>query len=56
MVSGAVIAIVCLPALLTLVWFFEVAGGLLCLAQVGDLFGCDAGRPVTSDDRTYSGP
>src|SRR4051794_34128219 len=30
MVSGAVIAIVCLPALLTLVWFFEVLSG--CVA------------------------
>ena len=56
MFSGVVIAIVCLPALLTFVWFFEVAGGLLCLAQVEDLFGCDAGRAVTSDDRTYSRP
>lgn len=31
MVSGAVIAIVCLPALLTLVWFFEVLAGCLAL-------------------------
>lgn len=31
MVSGAVITIVCLPALLTLVWFFEVLAGCFAL-------------------------
>lgn len=35
MVSGAVIAIVCLPALLTLVWFFEVLTGCLALRKRG---------------------
>ena len=33
MVSGAVIAIVCLPALLTLVWFFEVLAGCFALRK-----------------------
>jgi cellulose synthase/poly-beta-1,6-N-acetylglucosamine synthase-like glycosyltransferase len=35
MVSGAVIAIVCLPALLTLVWFFEVLAGCFALRKRG---------------------
>lgn len=35
MVSGAVIAIVCLPALLTLVWFFEVLVGCVALQKRG---------------------
>ena len=35
MVSGAVIAIVCLPALLTLVWFFEVLAGCFALRKWG---------------------
>jgi cellulose synthase/poly-beta-1,6-N-acetylglucosamine synthase-like glycosyltransferase len=34
-VSGAVIAIVCLPALLTLVWFFEVVTGCVALSKRG---------------------
>ena len=33
MVSGAVIAIVCLPAFLTLVWFFEVLAGCFALRR-----------------------
>ena len=33
MVSGVVIAIVCLPALLTLVWFFEVLAGCFALRK-----------------------
>jgi cellulose synthase/poly-beta-1,6-N-acetylglucosamine synthase-like glycosyltransferase len=33
MVSGAVIVIVCLPALLTLVWFFEVLAGCIALRK-----------------------
>ena len=37
MVSGAVIAIVCLPALLTLVWFFEVLAGCFALRKGGPL-------------------
>ena len=36
MVSGAVIAIVCLPALLTLVWFFEVLAGCFALPKWGN--------------------
>src|ERR1700712_5106643 len=35
MVSGAVIAIVCLPALLTLVWFFEVLAGCFAVCKRG---------------------
>jgi hypothetical protein len=35
MVIGAVIAIVCLPALLTLVWFFEVLAGCFALRKWG---------------------
>src|SRR5882724_269221 len=35
MVGGAVIAIVCLPALLTLVWFFEVLAGCCALRKWG---------------------
>ena len=35
---------------------FRGPGGLLCLAQGEDLFSCDAGRAVPSDDRTYSRP
>ena len=56
MVSGAVIAIVCLPALLTLVWFFEVLAGCFALRKWGRLQLRRLGRSVTSDDRTYSGP
>jgi len=52
MVNGSVITIVCLPALLTLVCFFEVLAGCFALRKAG----CDGGRPVTSDDRTYSSP
>jgi cellulose synthase/poly-beta-1,6-N-acetylglucosamine synthase-like glycosyltransferase len=33
MLSGVVIAIVCLPALLTFVWFFEVVAGCLALRK-----------------------
>jgi hypothetical protein len=33
MVSGVVIAIVCLPAVLTLVWFFEVTAGCFALRR-----------------------
>jgi hypothetical protein len=35
MVSGAVIAIVCVPALLTLVWFLEVLAGCFALGKSG---------------------
>jgi hypothetical protein len=33
MLSGVVIAIVCLPTLLTFVWFFEVLAGCLALRK-----------------------
>ena len=43
MVSGAVIVIVCLPALLTLVWFFEVLVGCVALRKRGTSSGVTPG-------------
>jgi cellulose synthase/poly-beta-1,6-N-acetylglucosamine synthase-like glycosyltransferase len=48
MVSGVVIAVVCLPALLTFVWFFEVLAGSLALRKEGASYIAVPGTPSHS--------